>query len=193
MLHLLSLLAMNQLQICDTAVKVHPLMPQYYRKARLILLVYSCHNDSTLRALSEWIEAAQGFLKDSLTRSYSFCLVGLHSEQFLEHNPPLTYDEMKVTQDSLSDFRAYHYISESLMFEVNMDTKEGLGEMLVRLGQAAKKLESAPQVGEVCSFTLSDAIDTSTATDVISKSASSSKKQSAPSKDRLDANTQKCC
>lgn len=184
-------LAMNQLQFCDTAVKVHPLMPQYYRKARLILLVYSCHNDSTLRALSRWIEAAQGFLRDSLTRSYSFCLVGLHSKHFLELHPPLTYDEMKVTEDSISDFRAHHYISESLMFEVNMDTKEGLGRMLVRLGQAAKKLESAPlQVGEVCSFTLSDTFDTTTD---ISQSAASSKKQSASPKDRPDANTQKCC
>ena len=187
---LLAVLALNQLQFCDTAghVKLHSFMPQYYRNARLILLVYCCHDEKTLRALSNWIDDAKKFLKDSRS-TYSFCLVGLQSKQFLEQHPLLTYDQTKVTQESLSDFRSHYYLNENLMFEVNMDTKDGLAEMLVKLGQATKKLECDSQlVGEVASFALSDEYDI---TGINITPTSSTKKRSVPPKERLDE--EKCC
>ena len=182
------MLALNQLQLCDTAghVKVNSLMPQYYRKARLILLVYSCHDDGTLRALDNWIDEAKKFLENTRS-SYSFCLVGLHSNHFLEQHPPLTYDEKKVTQGTLDDFLSYHYLNENLIFEVNMDTKEGLEELLVKLGRATKKLQCAP-VGEVSTFTLSDTLNTTT----VSRSDSVVKLRSGTQKGP-DAHSEKCC
>lgn len=186
-----SMLTLNQLQFYDTAghVKVNSLMPQFYRKARLILLVYSCHDDGTLRALDNWIDNAKKFLQDTRS-SYSFCLVGLYSNHFLEQHPPLTYDETTVTPETLDNFLSHHYLNENLIFEVNMDTKEGLEELLVKLGRATKKLRCAP-VGEVSTFTLSDTFDNITATNV-SRSDSVVKLRSGSPK-RPDAHSERCC
>ena len=188
---LVSILALNQLQFCDTAghIKVNSFMPQYYRKARLILLVYSRDDDGTLRALDNWIDNAKKFLQDTRS-SYSFCLVGLYSSHFLELHPPLTYDEKKVTQETLDNFLSHHYLNENLIFEVNLDTKEGLEELLMKLGRATKKLKSAP-VGEVSTFTLSDTFDTTTATNV-SQSGTPVKLQSA-SRKGPDTDSERCC
>ena len=187
---------MNQLQFCDTAghTKVNSMMPQYYRNARLILLVYCCYDVKTLQSLDTWIETAKVQM-DKADRTYSFGLVGLRSKQALELHPPLTYDNTEVSLDTLSNFLQHHYLSECLIFEVNLDTKEGFTKLLVTLGRAAKKLEkTSPGVKEVSTFTLSDSFDPDTFQIGRSQSTSvsGSKKKSASLK-RSESNGDGCC
>lgn len=188
---------MNQLQFCDTAghTKVHSLMPQYYRNARFILLVYCCHDDKTLQSLDTWIETAKNYM-DKADKNYSFGLVGLRSKEALEQHPPLTYNDTEVSPGSLNNFRQHYYLNECLIFEVNLDTKEGLAKLLVTLGRATKKLENiSPGVRELTSFTLSDSFDASqTGINAESRSAtvSGSKKRSTSLK-RSDPHGEGCC